>query len=219
MRKTIAKRLVTSIGPVPTFYLTVDIDMTRLVEARERMNELLEAQGLKVSVNDLLIKATALALKRHPEVNAAWHDDHVKRHHRVHIGVAVAIDEGLITPVIRDADLKGAAQIGAEVRELAGRAREKKLQPDEYTGATFSISNLGMFGIEEFTAIINPPEAAILAVGAVEERVIVEDGEAMIAPRMKMTMSCDHRVVDGAMGAVFLQTLRGLLEEPAMGLV
>jgi pyruvate dehydrogenase E2 component (dihydrolipoamide acetyltransferase) len=219
MRKTIAKRLVTSIGPVPTFYLTVDIDMTRLVEARERMNELLEPQGLKVSVNDLLIKATALALKRHPEVNAAWHDDHVKRHHRVHIGVAVAIDEGLITPVIRDADLKGAAQIGVEVRELAGRAREKKLQPDEYTGATFSISNLGMFGIEEFTAIINPPEAAILAVGAVEDRVIVEDGEAMIAPRMKMTMSCDHRVVDGAMGAVFLQTLRGLLEEPAMGLV
>jgi pyruvate dehydrogenase E2 component (dihydrolipoamide acetyltransferase) len=219
MRKTIAKRLVTSIGPVPTFYLTVDLDMTRLVEARERMNELLEPQGLKVSVNDLLIKATAMALKRHPEVNAAWHDDHVKRHHRVHIGVAVAIDEGLITPVIRDADLKGAAQIGVEVRELAGRAREKKLQPDEYTGATFSISNLGMFGIEEFTAIINPPEAAILAVGAVEERVIVEDGEAMIAPRMKMTMSCDHRVVDGAMGAVFLQTLRGLLEEPGMAMV
>jgi pyruvate dehydrogenase E2 component (dihydrolipoamide acetyltransferase) len=219
MRKTIAKRLVTSIGPVPTFYLTVDLDMTRLVEARERMNELLEPQGLKVSVNDLLIKATAMALKRHPEVNAAWHDDHVKRHHRVHIGVAVAIDEGLITPVIRDADLKGAAQIGVEVRELAGRAREKKLKPDEYTGATFSISNLGMFGIEEFTAIINPPEAAILAVGAVEERVIVEDGEAMIAPRMKMTMSCDHRVVDGAMGAVFLQTLRGMLEEPGMAMV
>jgi pyruvate dehydrogenase E2 component (dihydrolipoamide acetyltransferase) len=219
MRKTIAKRLVTSIGPVPTFYLTVDLDMTRLVEARERMNELLEPQGLKVSVNDLLIKATAMALKRHPEVNAAWHDDHVKRHHRVHIGVAVAIDEGLITPVIRDADLKGAAQIGVEVRELAGRAREKKLKPEEYTGATFSISNLGMFGIEEFTAIINPPEAAILAVGQVEERVIVEDGEAMIAPRMKMTMSCDHRVVDGAMGAVFLQTLRGMLEEPGMAMV
>jgi pyruvate dehydrogenase E2 component (dihydrolipoamide acetyltransferase) len=152
-------------------------------------------------------------------VNAAWHDDHVKRHHRVHIGVAVAIDDGLITPVIRDADLKGAAQIGAEVREMAGRARQKKLQPDEYTGATFSISNLGMFGIEEFTAIINPPEAGILAVGQVEDRVIVEDGEALIAPRMKMTMSCDHRVVDGAMGARFLQTLRGFLEEPAMMMV
>jgi pyruvate dehydrogenase E2 component (dihydrolipoamide acetyltransferase) len=218
MRKTIARRLVESIGPVPTFYLTVDVDMTRLVEARERMNDALEESGLKVSVNDLLIKATALALKRHPEVNAAWHGDHIKHYHRVHVGVAVAVDEGLITPVIRDADLKGAAQIGAEVRELAGRARKRKLTPEEYTGATFSISNLGMFGIEEFTAIINPPEAAILAVGQVEERVIVEDGEAMIAPRMKMTMSCDHRVVDGATGSRFLQTLRSFLEEPAMTL-
>ncbi len=216
MRKTIAKRLVTSIGPVPTFYLTVDVDMTRMMEARERMNAALEKQGLKVSVNDLLIKATALALKRHPEVNAAWHEDHIKRYHRVHMGVAVAVEDGLITPVVRDADLKGAAQIGAEVREMAGRAREKKLQPDEYTGATFSISNLGMFGIEEFTAIINPPEAAILAVGKVEDRVVVEEGEAMIAPRLKMTMSCDHRVVDGATGARFLQTLTGFLEEPAM---
>jgi pyruvate dehydrogenase E2 component (dihydrolipoamide acetyltransferase) len=218
MRKTIAKRLVTSIGPVPTFYLTVDVDMTRAVEARERMNHHLEEQGLKVSVNDLLIKATALALKRHPEVNAAWHDDHIKRYHRVHVGVAVAVEDGLITPVVRDADLKGAAQIGAEIRELAGRAREKKLQPDEYTGATFSISNLGMFGIEEFTAIINPPEAAILAVGQVEDRVVVEDGDAVIAPRLKMTLSCDHRVVDGATGARFLQTLRAFLEEPAMAL-
>jgi pyruvate dehydrogenase E2 component (dihydrolipoamide acetyltransferase) len=216
MRKTIAKRLVTSIGPVPTFYLTVDIDMTRTMEARTRMNAALESEGLKVSVNDLLIKATALALKRHPEINAQWHDDHIKRFHRVHMGVAVAVEDGLITPVVRDADLKGAAQIGAEVRELAGRAREKKLQPEEYTGATFSVSNLGMFGIEEFTAIINPPEAGILAVGAVEERVAVEDGEAVIAPRMKMTMSCDHRVIDGASGARFLQTLRGFLEEPAM---
>ncbi|HUP19795.1 MAG TPA: pyruvate dehydrogenase complex dihydrolipoamide acetyltransferase [Gemmatimonadota bacterium] len=219
MRKTIAKRLVTSIGPVPTFYLTVDVDMTRMLDARERMNAALDEQGLKISLNDLLIKATALALKRHPEVNAAWHDDHVKRHHRVHIGVAVAVEEGLITPVVRDADLKGAAHIGTEVRELAGRARERKLKPEEYTGATFSISNLGMFGIEEFTAIINPPEAAILAVGAVEERVVVEDGEGVIAPRMKMTMSCDHRVIDGAMGARFLQTLRGFLEEPGMVLV
>jgi pyruvate dehydrogenase E2 component (dihydrolipoamide acetyltransferase) len=219
MRKTIAKRLVTSIGPVPTFYLTVDVDMTRMMEARERMNTRLEKEGLKVSVNDLLIKALALALKRHPEVNAQWHDDHIKRFHRVHVGVAVAVEEGLITPVVRDADLKGAAQIGAEVRELAGRAREKKLQPEEYTGATFSISNLGMFGIEEFTAVINPPEAGILAVGAVEERVFVEDGEAVVAPRMKMTMSCDHRVIDGATGARFLQTLSGFLEEPAMVLV
>ena len=219
MRKTIAKRLVTSIGPVPTFYLTVDVDMTRMMEARERMNASLEKQGLKISVNDLILKATATALKRHPEVNAQWHDDHIKRFHRVHLGVAVAVEDGLITPIVRDADLKGAAQIGAEVRELAGRAREKKLQPDEYTGATFSVSNLGMFGIEEFTAIINPPEAGILAVGTVEERVIVEDGEAMIAPRMKMTMSCDHRVIDGASGARFLQTLTGFLEEPGMTLV
>jgi pyruvate dehydrogenase E2 component (dihydrolipoamide acetyltransferase) len=183
------------------------------------MNESLEKDGLRVSVNDLIIKATALALKRHPEVNAQWHDDHIKRFHRVHVGVAVAVEDGLITPIVRDADLKGAARIGAEVRELAGRARDRKLQPDEYTGATFSISNLGMFGIEEFTAIINPPESAILAVGTVEERVIVEDGEAMIAPRMKMTMSCDHRVIDGASGARFLQTLTGMLEEPALALV
>jgi pyruvate dehydrogenase E2 component (dihydrolipoamide acetyltransferase) len=219
MRKTIAKRLVTSIGPVPTFYLTVDVDVTRLAEARERMNAHLEPSGLKVSVNDLLIKATAGALKRHPEVNAAWHGDHIKRYHRVHVGVAVAVEDGLITPVIRDADMKGAAQIGAEVRELVGRARQKKLKPEEYTGATFSISNLGMFGIEEFTAIINPPEAAILAVGQAEERVVVEEGEAVIASRMKMTMSCDHRVVDGATGARFLQTLRAFLEEPALIMV
>jgi len=219
MRKTIAKRLTESLGPVPTFYLTVDVDMTRMTDARERMNQRLEADGLKVSVNDLLIKATAAALKRHPEVNAQWHGDHIKRFHRVDIGVAVAVEEGLITPVVRGADQKGAAQIGAEVRELAGRAREKKLQPEEYTGATFSISNLGMFGIEEFTAIINPPEAGILAVGKVEDRVVVEDGEAMIMPRMKLTMSCDHRVVDGATGARFLQTLTGILEEPAMVLV
>jgi pyruvate dehydrogenase E2 component (dihydrolipoamide acetyltransferase) len=219
MRKAIARRLTESLGPVPTFYLTVDVDMTRMMEARERMNQRLEADGLKVSVNDLLIKATAAALKRHPEVNAQWHGDHIKRFHRVDIGVAVAVEEGLITPVVRGADQKGAAQIGAEVRELAGRAREKKLQPEEYTGATFSISNLGMFGIEEFTAIINPPEAGILAVGKVEDRVVVEDGEAMIMPRMKVTMSCDHRVVDGATGARFLQTLSGILEEPAMVLV
>ncbi len=218
MRKSIAKRLVQSLGPVPTFYLTRDIDMTRIMEARSRMNQRLEAQGLKVSVNDLIIKATALALKRHPEINAQWHDDHIKRFHRVDIGVAVAVEDGLITPVVRGADQKGAAQIGQEVRELAGRAREKKLQPDEYTGATFSISNLGMFGIEEFTAIINPPEAGILAVGAVEDRVVVEDGEGVIMPRMKVTMSCDHRVIDGASGARFLQTLAELLEEPAMAL-
>lgn len=220
MRKSIAKRLVQSIGPVPTFYLTVDVDMTRMVEARERINERLEGEDRKVSINDMLLKATAMALTRHPEVNAAWHEDHIKRYRRVHMGVAVAVEDGLITPVVRDAHLKGVAEIGEEVRELAGRAREKKLQPEEYTGATFSLSNLGMFGIEEFTAIINPPESGIIAVGQVEERPVVdEDGDLVVRSRMKMTMSCDHRVVDGATGSRFLQTLRSFIEEPTMMVV
>jgi pyruvate dehydrogenase E2 component (dihydrolipoamide acetyltransferase) len=219
MRKTIAKRLVTSIGPVPTFYLTIDVDMTRMTQARERVNERLADSGVKASINDFIIKAVAAALARHPEVNAAWDDIVIKRYHRVHIGVAVAVDEGLITPVIRDADQKGIAEISTEVRELAKRAREKKLKPDEYTGATFSISNLGMFGIDEFTAIINPPEAAILAVGQVADQVVAVNGQPTVQPRMRMTMSCDHRVVDGATGAKFLQTLRGFIEEPMMILV
>jgi len=219
MRKTIAKRLVTSIGPVPTFYLTIEVDMSRMVEARERVNDRLRDAGIKASVNDFIIKAVASALRRHPEVNAAWHENVIRRYHRVHIGVAVAVEDGLITPVIRDADLKGVAEISAEVRELAGRAREKKLKPEEYTGATFSVSNLGMFGIDEFTAIINPPEAAILAIGRVEDRVVAENGAPVVRPRMRITMSCDHRVIDGATGARFLQTLRAYLEEPMMILV
>ena len=219
MRKTIAKRLVTSIGPVPTFYLTIEVDMSRMVEARERVNERLRDSGIKASVNDFIIKAVASALRRHPEVNAAWHENVIRRYHRVHIGVAVAVEDGLITPVVRDADIKGVADISAEVRELAGRAREKKLKPEEYTGATFSISNLGMFGIDEFTAIINPPEAAILAVGRVEDKVVAENGQPVVRPRMRITMSCDHRVIDGATGAKFLQTLRAYLEEPMMILV
>ncbi len=219
MRKTIAKRLVTSIGPVPHFFLTIDVDMSRTVEARKSINALLEPQGRKVSINDIVIRATAAALRQHPGTNAAWQGDHIRVHNRVHIGVAVAIEDGLITPVIRDADRKGVAEIGTEVRELAGRAREKKLQPDEYMGATFSISNLGMFGIQEFTAVINPPEAGILAVGALEHRPVVVDGEVVVQPRMKITMSCDHRVIDGAMGAQFLATLRGMLEEPAAILI
>jgi pyruvate dehydrogenase E2 component (dihydrolipoamide acetyltransferase) len=218
MRKTIAKRLVESIGPVPHFFLTVDVDMGRVVEARARVNEMLEKEGVKVSFNDIVLKATAMALKKHPECNAHWGGDHVRRFHRVHVGVAVAVDDGLITPVIRDADRKGMARIAREVRELAGRAREKKLKPDEYTGATFSVSNLGMFGIEEFTAVINPPEAGILAVGALEERPVVVDGEVVVRPRMKMTMSCDHRVIDGATGSAFLQTLVAILEEPLAAL-
>jgi pyruvate dehydrogenase E2 component (dihydrolipoamide acetyltransferase) len=215
MRKTIAKRLTMSIGPIPTFYLTVDIDMTRVIEARARINSILEADGLKVSINDLVLKAVAGALRRHPECNAQWQDGFVRRFNAVHLGVAVAIDEGLITPVVRHAHAKGVAQISAEVRELAGRARERKLTPEEYTGATFSVSNLGMLGIHEFTAIINPPEAGILAIGAMEDTPVVVDGEVVVRPRMRITMSCDHRVIDGATGARFLQTLRAMLEEPA----
>jgi pyruvate dehydrogenase E2 component (dihydrolipoamide acetyltransferase) len=215
MRKTIAKRLATSIGPVPTFYLTVDVDMTRVIEARTSINAMLEADGLKVSINDIVLKAVAAALRRHPECNAQWHDGFVRRFNAVHLGVAVAIDDGLITPVVKNAHAKGIAQLSAEVRELAGRARERKLVPEEYTGSTFSVSNLGMLGIQEFTAIINPPEAGILAIGAMEERAVVVDGAVVVQPRMRITMSCDHRVIDGATGAVFLQTLQAMLEEPA----
>lgn len=215
MRKTVARRLAESLGPVPHFFLTVDVDMVRALEARARINQLLEPLGGKASLNDLVVKAAAAALMRHPECNAWWQNDRVRRFNRVHMGVAVAVPDGLITPVIRDAQAKGLGQISAEVRELAARAREKKLQPHEYTGSTFSISNLGMFGIEEFTAVINPPEAGILAVGAVEERAVVVDGAVVPRPQMRVTMSCDHRVVDGAQGARFLATLKTLLEEPA----
>ncbi len=216
MRKTIAKRLVQSIGPIPTFYLTIEVDMTRITESRERVNAQLADRGVKASVNDFLVKAIAAALVRHPEVNAQWNESHIRRFHRAHVGVAVAVEDGLITPVIRDADAKGIGEIAAEVKELAGRARERKLKPEEYTGATFSISNLGMFGIDEFTAIINPPEAGIIAIGRAEEKVVVEDGELVVRSRMRMTMSCDHRVIDGATGARFLQTLRAMIEEPMM---
>jgi pyruvate dehydrogenase E2 component (dihydrolipoamide acetyltransferase) len=215
MRKTIARRLAESLGPVPHFFLTIEVDMERAQQARARINALLEARGEKISLNDLIIRAAAGALGQHPAVNAAWHGDHVRRYRAAHIGVAVAIDDGLITPVIRDAGRKGVAEIAREVRDLAGRAREKKLKPEEYTGATFSVSNLGMFGIHEFTAVINPPEAGILAVGQVEEVPVVMGGQVVVRPRMKVTMSCDHRVVDGATGARFLQTLKIMLEEPA----
>ena len=214
MRKSIAKRLVTSIGPVPTFYLTVEVDMNRVIGARESMNNMLEEDGYRISVNDIVLKAVAAALRQHPNCNAQWHDSFVRRFNAVHLGVAVAIDEGLITPVIRNAHAKGIMQIAAEVRELAGRARTKKLMPDEYTGSTFSVSNLGMFGIQEFTAIINPPEAGILAVGGIEETPVVVNGEVKVCPRMRITMSCDHRVIDGAQGARFLATLKSMLEEP-----
>jgi len=219
MRKTIARRLTESTGPVPHFFLTIDVDMERTLAARERLNAMLQGSGDKVSVNDFVVKATAAALRRHPEVNVAWHGDHVRRFKHVHVGVAVAVEDGLITPVVKHADLKGLVQIGREVKEMAGRAREKKLKPEEYTGATFSVSNLGMFGIHEFTAIINPPEAGILAVGRTEEQAVVMAGQIVIRPRMRVTMSCDHRVVDGAAGARFLQTLQAMLEEPGVMLV
>jgi pyruvate dehydrogenase E2 component (dihydrolipoamide acetyltransferase) len=214
MRKAIAKRLSQSIGPIPTFYLTIECDMTRLMELRQRANQRLEKEGVKASINDFVIKAVAVALAQHPDVNASWGDNVIVRHNRVHIGVAVAVEDGLITPIVRDADRKRVRDIAGEVKELAGRAREKKLKPEEYTGATFSISNLGMFGIVAFTAIINPPEAGILAVGAVEEKPVVKDGEVVVQPRMRMTMSCDHRVIDGATGAKFLQTVQELIEDP-----
>ncbi len=219
MRKTIARRLTESIGPVPHFFLNIHVDMTRLVEARQRVNAMLENSGEKVSINDFLIKATAIALTRHPSCNVHWGGDFIRMHNRVHIGVAVAVDEGLITPVIRDANVKGVAQIGREVKELAGRAREKRLLPDEYTGATFSISNLGMFGIHEFTAVINPPEGAIVAIGGIEDVPVLVDGELRAQPRMTITMSCDHRVIDGVTGSRFLQTLKAMLEEPVAMMV
>jgi pyruvate dehydrogenase E2 component (dihydrolipoamide acetyltransferase) len=216
MRKTIARRLTQSIGPIPHFFLTIEIDMTEAMAFRAKVNERFAREGVKVSPNDLTIKAVAAALRKHPWVNSAWTGESIRQYDVVHIGVAVAVEEGLITPIIRNADRKGIGEIATEVKELAGRAREKKLKPEEYTGGTFSISNLGMFGITEFTAVINPPEAAILAVGAVEERVVVVDGEFSARPKMKVTLSCDHRVIDGATGAQFLQTLKSNLEDPMM---
>ena len=214
MRKTIARRLSESIGPVPTFYLTSEIDMTKVGQLREQM--VANGDQYKVSVNDIIIKAVAIALTRHPECNAHWMTDHIRYFSAAHVGMAVATDDGLIVPVIRDAQLKGLGQIGKEARELAKKARERKLQPAEFTGGTFSVSNLGMFGIDQFTAIINPPEAAILAVGATETKPVWENGQFVPRQRMRVTMSCDHRVIDGAVGARFLQTLRGLLEAPMM---
>ena len=219
MRKTVARRLTESLGPVPHFFLTVDVDMTRALQARKQVNQLLAERGAKASINDFVIKAAAVALTHHPECNAWWQGDSIRRFNRVHMAIAVAVPDGLITPVVRDAHAKGLGRISAEVRELAGRARDKKLQPHEYTGSTFSISNLGMFGIEEFTAVINPPEAGIIAVGAVEERAVVHEGQVVVQPRMRVTMSCDHRVIDGAQGARFLATLKSFLEEPAAILI
>ncbi len=214
IRKTIARRLSESIGPIPTFYLTAEFDMERVAEMRTAMAELGDAY--KVSFNDIVLKAVATALHQHPECNAHWLGDAIRYFDRVHLGMAVAIPDGLITPVIFDAQAKGLRDIATESRDLAARARERKLKPDEYTGSTFSVSNLGMFGIDQFTAIINPPEAGILAIGGIEAKPVVVDGAVVIRRRMRVTMSCDHRVIDGALGAKFLQTLRRLIENPLM---
>lgn len=217
MRQTIARRLVTSLGPIPHFFLTTEIEMDRVAELRQSINEL--DPELKVSINDLIIKVAALALIQHPQVNASFQDKAVRYYERADIGVAVAIEDGLITPVVRAADRKSVGEISREVKELAARARSRKLMPEEYTGATFSISNLGMLGIDDFTAVINPPEAAILAVGAMTPKPVVRDGEIVVRQIMRVTMSCDHRVIDGATGARFLQTFRKLLENPLLMIV
>lgn len=213
MRKRIAARLTEAKRDVPHFYLQRQIDAAPLLGFRQRLNDLLGDKG-KVSVNDLVIKAVALALRRVPACNAAWEGDAIRQFHRVHIGVAVALDEGLVTPVIRDADQKGIGSIAAEVRDLADRAKKKQLKGHEITGSTFSVSNLGMLGIERFTAIINPPEAGILAVGAVQDVPVVKDGQVVAGKRMAVSMSCDHRVIDGALGAKWLVAFAELIEHP-----
>jgi pyruvate dehydrogenase E2 component (dihydrolipoamide acetyltransferase) len=212
IRRTIARRLVTSLGPIPHFFLTTEIEMDRAAEMRRGINDL--DPDLKISINDIIIKVAATALIAHPQVNASFQDKVVRYYARADIGVAVAIEDGLITPVVRSADRKSLSEIASEVRELAERARHRKLRPEEYTGASFSISNLGMFGIDEFTAVINPPEGAILAVGAMSARPVVRDGQIVVRQTMRVTMSCDHRVIDGATGAKYLQTFKKILENP-----
>jgi pyruvate dehydrogenase E2 component (dihydrolipoamide acetyltransferase) len=214
IRKTIAKRLAESIGPIPTFYLTAEFDMSRAAEMRTAAAEM--GDDYKVSFNDIILKATATALTRHPEVNSHWLGDKIRFFNRVHLGMAVATDDGLIVPVIFDADQKGLREISKESKELAKKARERKLKPEEYTGSTFSVSNLGMMQIDQFTAIINPPECGILAIGALEDKAVVEDGAVVVRKRLRVTMSCDHRVIDGAVGARFLQDLRRMIENPLM---
>jgi pyruvate dehydrogenase E2 component (dihydrolipoamide acetyltransferase) len=212
MRRTIAKRLVTSLGPIPHFFLTTEIEMDRAAEMRRGINEL--DPELKISVNDIIVKVAAAALMQHPQVNASFQEKFVRYYEHADIGVAVAIEDGLITPIVRSADQKSLSEIATEIRDLAERARHRKLRPEEFLGATFSISNLGMFGIDEFTAVINPPEGAILAVGAMSPKPVVRNEEVVVRQMMRVTMSCDHRVVDGATGAKFLQTFKKILENP-----
>ncbi|HEY0433331.1 MAG TPA: pyruvate dehydrogenase complex dihydrolipoamide acetyltransferase [Chitinophagaceae bacterium] len=216
MRRTIAKRLAESKFTAPHFYLTMAIDMDKAVESRTKLNE---TSPVKISFNDIVLKACAIALRQHPAVNSSWQGDTIRRNYHIHIGVAVAVEEGLLVPVIRFADNKSLSQIASEVKELAQKAKDKKLQPRDWEGNTFTISNLGMFGIDEFTAIINPPDSCILAIGGISQVPVVKDGQIRVGNVMKVTMSCDHRVVDGAKGSAFLQTLKQLLEEPLRMLV
>ncbi len=214
MRKTIAKRLSESLFTAPHFYLTIEMNMDRGMQVREAINAQIKPE--KISYNDLVVKAAAVALKKHPKVNSGWLGDRIRYNQHVHIGVAVAVDEGLLVPVIRFADGKSLRDIGSEVRDLAARAKDKKLQPADWEGNTFTISNLGMFGIDEFTAIINPPDACIMAVGGIIEKPVVRNGQLAVGHTMKVTLSCDHRVVDGATGAAFLNTFKSFMEEPAL---
>jgi len=215
IRKTIARRLSESIGPIPTFYLTAEFDLTRAAEMRTAAAEL--GDEFKVSFNDIILKATATALAQHPECNAHWLGDKIRYFDTVHLGMAVATDDGLIVPVIFNAEQKRMSEISAEAKALAKRARERKLKPEEFTGSTFSVSNLGMMQIDQFTAIINPPESGILAIGAIEDKpVMMPDGGFEVRKKLRVTMSCDHRVIDGAVGAKFLQTLRRLIENPLL---
>lgn len=216
MRKTIAKRLADSKFTAPHFYVTMEINMDRAIEARKSINEI---SPVKISFNDIVIKACAAALRQHPSINSSWLGDKIRTNKHIHIGVAVAVDEGLLVPVIRFADNKPLSHIAVEVKELAGKAKSKKLQPSEWEGNTFTISNLGMFGVDEFTAIINPPDSCILAVGGIKETAVVKNGQLVPGNVMKVTLSCDHRVVDGASGAAFLQTLKGLMEDPVRILI
>lgn len=211
MRKTIAKRLAESKFTAPHFYLTLDIDMDQAIETRRQINSI---EGIKISFNDFVIKASALALRKHPNVNSAWLGDVIRKNDHVHIGVAVAVEDGLLVPVLRFADTKSMQQISYEVKEFAGKAKDKKLQPSDWEGNTFTISNLGMFGIESFTAIVNPPDSCILAVGGIKEVPVVKKGQVVPGNVMKVTLSCDHRVVDGASGSAFLQTFKSYMENP-----
>ena len=216
MRRVIARRLAESKFSAPHFYLTMEITMDRAMEVRTQLNAL---SPVKLSFNDLVIKACASALRQHPKVNSSWLGDKIRYNDHIHIGMAVAVEEGLLVPVIRFADSLSLSQISNQAKTLGGKAKTKELQPKDWEGNTFTISNLGMFGIDEFTAIINPPDACILAVGGIKETVIVKDGQMKIGNLMKVTLSCDHRVVDGAVGSAFLLTLKGLLEDPVRILI